>query len=118
MNHADEILSILREEIEQYDSRTRQAETGTVLEIGDGIATVYGLDRAVYGELIEFDTGAQGMVLNLERDSVGIVLLGSPAGLCLPRREKIRIASSMATRSTAVTRMAISTRLPFFRRAT
>ena len=81
MNHADEILSILREEIEQYDSRTRQAETGTVLEIGDGIATVYGLDRAVYGELIEFDTGAQGMVLNLERDSVGIVLLGSPAGL-------------------------------------
>ena len=44
--------------------------------------------------------------------------LGSPAGFCLPRREKIRIASSMATRSTAVTRMAISTRLPFFRRAT
>ena len=81
MNHADEILSILREEIEQYDNRTRRAETGSVLEIGDGIATVYGLDRAVYGELIEFETGAQGMVLNLERDSVGVVLLGSEAGL-------------------------------------
>lgn len=52
-----------------------------MLEIGDGIATVYGLDRAVYGELIEFETGAQGMVLNLERDSVGVVLLGSEAGL-------------------------------------
>ena len=81
MNHADEILAILREEIEQYDNRTRRAETGSVLEIGDGIATVYGLDRAVYGELIEFETGAQGMVLNLERDSVGVVLLGSEAGL-------------------------------------
>ena len=81
MNHADEIPSILREEIEQYDNRTSRAETGSVLEIGDGIATVYGLDRAVYGELIEFETGAQGMVLNLERDSVGVVLLGSEAGL-------------------------------------
>ena len=55
MNHSDEIISILQEEIEQYDSRTRRAETGTVLEIGDGIATVYGLDRAVYGELVEFE---------------------------------------------------------------
>ena len=47
MNHADEILSILREEIEQYDNRTRRAETGSVLEIGDGIATVYGLDLSL-----------------------------------------------------------------------
>lgn len=73
MNHSDEIISILQEEIEQYDSRTRRAETGTVLEIGDGIATVYGLDRAVYGELVEFETGVRGIVLNLERDSVGVV---------------------------------------------
>ena len=81
MNHSDEIISILQEEIEQYDSRTRRAETGTVLEIGDGIATVYGLDRAVYGELVEFETGVRGIVLNLERDSVGVVLLGSEEGL-------------------------------------
>ena len=81
MNHTDEIISILQEEIEQYDSRTRRAETGTVLEIGDGIATVYGLDRAVYGELVEFETGVRGIVLNLERDSVGVVLLGSEEGL-------------------------------------
>ena len=81
MNHSDEIISILQEEIEQYDSRTRRAENGTVLEIGDGIATVYGLDRAVYGELVEFETGVRGIVLNLERDSVGVVLLGSEEGL-------------------------------------
>ena len=81
MNHSDEILSILREEITQYDNRTQRAETGTVLEIGDGIATIYGLDRAVYGELVEFETGVRGIVLNLERDSVGVVLLGSEAGL-------------------------------------
>lgn len=81
LNHSDEIISILQEEIEQYDSRTRRAETGTVLEIGDGIATVYGLDRAVYGELVEFETGVRGIVLNLERDSVGVVLLGSEEGL-------------------------------------
>ena len=72
----EEIVSILREEISDYDTKVRREETGTVLEVGDGIATVYGLDRAVYGELIEFETGAQGMVLNLERDSVGVVLLG------------------------------------------
>ena len=52
-----------------------------MIEIGDGIATVYGLDKAVYGELVEFETGAKGIVLNLERDSVGVVLLGSEEGL-------------------------------------
>ena len=81
MNHSEEIISILRQEIADYDNRTRRSETGTILEIGDGIATVYGLERAVYGELVEFETGARGIVLNLERDSVGVVLLGSEAGL-------------------------------------
>ena len=52
-----------------------------MLEIGDGIATVYGLDRAVYGELVEFETGVRGIVLNLTRESVGVVLLGSADGL-------------------------------------
>ena len=61
----EEIVSILREEIQGYDTRVRRDETGTVLEVGDGIATVYGLDRAVYGELVELDTGVRGMVLNL-----------------------------------------------------
>ena len=77
----EEIVSILREEIQAYDNRVRRDETGTVLEVGDGIATVYGLDKAVYGELVELDTGVKGMVMNLARDSVGVVLLGSDAGV-------------------------------------
>ena len=81
MNSSEEIISVLQEEIESYDTRTQRSETGVVLEIGDGIATVYGLDKAVYGELVEFDTGARGIVLNLERDCVGIVLLGAETGL-------------------------------------
>lgn len=81
MNHSDEIVSILREEIEQYDSRTRRDETGSILEVGDGIATIYGLDNAVYGELVIFETGTRGIVMNLTRDSVGVVLLGSQEGL-------------------------------------
>ena len=76
----EEIVSILREEISDYDTKVRRDETGTVLEVGDGIATVYGLDKAVYGELVELDTGVTGMVMNLSRDSVGVVLLGSEAG--------------------------------------
>ena len=77
----EEIVSILREEIQDYDTRVQSRETGTVLEVGDGIATVYGLDKAVYGELVELDTGVKGMVMNLSRDSVGVVLLGSEAGV-------------------------------------
>ena len=61
----EEIVSVLREEIQNYDTRVRRDETGTVLEVGDGIATVYGLDQAVYGELVELDTGVKGMVMNL-----------------------------------------------------
>lgn len=72
----DEIVSLLREKIEGYDSKTERTESGMVLEIGDGIATVYGLNRAVYGELVDFDTGVQGMVLDLKRDTIGCVLLG------------------------------------------
>ena len=77
----EEIVSLLREEIEGYDNKTRRTEEGTVLEVGDGIATIYGLDRAVYGELVEFDTGVRGMVMDLSRDTVGCVLLGSETGL-------------------------------------
>ena len=81
MMKPDEIVSILREQIEDYDAGTHRAETGTVLEIGDGIATIYGLQNALYGELVEFDTGAHGMVLDLKRDTVGCVVLGSDAGI-------------------------------------
>lgn len=78
----EEIVSILKEEIADFDTRVRREQIGTVLEVGDGIATVYGLDQAVYGELVEFDTGVKGMVMNLSQDSVGVVLLGPEAGVC------------------------------------
>lgn len=72
---SDEIISVLREEISGFDNRTQRSETGTILDVGDGIATVYGLNNAVYGELVEFETGVCGMVMNLERDSVGLSLI-------------------------------------------
>lgn len=77
----EEVVSILREKIEGYDTAPQRAEQGTVLEVGDGIATVYGLLDAVYGELVLFDTGVRGMILDLKRDSVGCVVLGPETGI-------------------------------------
>ncbi|MGE4352459.1 MAG: F0F1 ATP synthase subunit alpha [Oscillospiraceae bacterium] len=77
----EEIVAILKEEIEGYQNKTRTDERGTVLEAGDGIATIYGLGKAAYGELLKFDTGVEGMVMDLKRDSLGCVLLGSEDGL-------------------------------------
>jgi len=73
---ADEIARLLRGEIENYDRAVSVAETGTVISVGDGIARVYGLDRVMAGELIEFPHGVSGIALNLEEDQVGAVLLG------------------------------------------
>lgn len=77
----DDIISVLRSEIQDYDIKTTINETGTITSIGDGIATVYGLDQAMYGELVEFETGARGIVQSLEMKSIGVVLLGSDYGL-------------------------------------
>ena len=71
-----EITDILKREIKEYDREIDVAETGTVLSIGDGIARVYGLDKAMAGELVEFPGGVNGMVLNLEEDNVGIAVMG------------------------------------------
>ena len=71
-----EITDILKREIKEYDREIDVAETGTVLSIGDGIARVYGLDKAMAGELVEFPGEINGMVLNLEEDNVGIALMG------------------------------------------
>ena len=71
-----EISAILKQ-LEGYESESSLNEIGTVLEVGDGIARVFGLSDAQYGELVSFDGGLEGMVLNLEEDHVGIVLLGS-----------------------------------------
>lgn len=77
----EEVISVLKDQITNYDEKTEVQEIGTVIQIGDGIATVYGLEHAMYGELITFETGVQGIVQNLERRTVGCVLLGSDKGL-------------------------------------
>src|SRR5262245_53708809 len=71
-----EISDILKREIKDYGRKIDVAETGTVLSVGDGIARVYGLDRVMAGELVEFDGGLTGLVLNLEEDNVGIAVMG------------------------------------------
>jgi len=72
----DEITSILKRQIEQYQAEVEVAEVGIVTQVGDGIARVYGLDQAMAGELLEFPGGIYGMALNLEEDNVGCVILG------------------------------------------
>ena len=72
----DEISKIIRQQIEGYDRQTDLAEVGTVLSVGDGIGRIYGLEKAMAGELLELPHGVMGMALNLEEDSVGAVLLG------------------------------------------
>lgn len=74
--NADEISSIIREQIHNYEQRVDATETGTVLSVGDGIAHVYGVQNAMSMELLEFPGGLLGMVLNLEEDNVGVALLG------------------------------------------
>jgi F-type H+-transporting ATPase subunit alpha len=73
----DEVSAILRQQLSSFKSETELEEVGTVLQVGDGIARVYGLTQVQAGELVEFDNGIKGIVLNLEEDNVGVVLLGS-----------------------------------------
>ncbi|MBP3942548.1 F0F1 ATP synthase subunit alpha [Sphingobacteriaceae bacterium WQ 2009] len=73
----DEVSAILREQLSGFKSEAELEEVGTVLSVGDGIARIYGLTKVQSGELVEFDNGLQGIVLNLEEDNVGVVLLGS-----------------------------------------
>jgi F-type H+/Na+-transporting ATPase subunit alpha len=73
----DEVSAILRQQLAGFKTETELEEVGTVLQVGDGIARIYGLTKVQSGELIEFETGLQGIVLNLEEDNVGAVLLGN-----------------------------------------
>ena len=79
--NADEISSIIREQIHNYEQRVDAVETGAVLSVGDGIARVYGVQNAMSMELLEFPGGLLGMVLNLEEDNVGVALLGDDTGI-------------------------------------
>ena len=73
----EEISSVIKDMIKQYDNKLDTVDVGTVIEVGDGIARIHGLDNCMAGELLEFPAGLYGMVLNLEEDNVGCVLLGS-----------------------------------------
>ena len=79
--NASEIISVLKSEIEDFDRKSGVQETGTVIRVGDGIATVFGMQHAMYGELVEFETGVRGIVQNLETKTIGVVLLGSDYGI-------------------------------------
>ena len=79
--NASEIISVLKSEIADFDRKTGVQEGGTVVRVGDGIATVYGMQHAMYGELVEFETGVRGIIQNLEEKTVGVVLLGSDYGI-------------------------------------
>ncbi len=77
----EEISAVIKEQIQNYSSKLKVDEVGTVIQVGDGIARVYGLENAMSGELLEFNSGVYGMALNLEEDNIGVVLLGSDAGI-------------------------------------
>ncbi len=77
----DEISAILKQQLSGFKTTAELEEVGTVLEVGDGIARVYGLTKSQAGELVEFETGVQAIVLNLEEDNVGVVLLGDSDGI-------------------------------------
>ena len=90
---AAEVSAILKDQLAGFNAQASLNEVGTVLQVGDGIARVYGLSNVQYGELVEFDGGVQGIVLNLEEDHVGVVLL-SPSrdireGTTVKRTERI-----------------------------
>src|SRR6476659_10369688 len=74
--NADEIASVIQAEIEKYESAIDVREVGTVLEVGDGIARVYGLSNIMAGEMVEFPNGVNGLAFNLEENSVGVIILG------------------------------------------
>ena len=78
---AGEISEILKQQIQNFDSKATVSEVGQVLSVGDGIARVYGLDQVQAGELVEFPGGVKGMALNLETDNVGIVIFGDDRGI-------------------------------------
>jgi F-type H+/Na+-transporting ATPase subunit alpha len=77
----EEITRIIQDQIESYETRLEMVSTGTVIQVGDGIARVYGLDKCMYAELLEFPSGAFGMALNLEPDNVGVVIFGDDSAI-------------------------------------
>ncbi len=90
----DEISNIIRQQIESYDQQVQVSNVGTVLQVGDGIARIYGLDQAMSGELLEFEDGTIGIALNLEADNVGAVLMGD--GLDIQEGSSVKATGKIA----------------------
>ena len=78
---AEDIISIIQSEIENFDVDNTSEETGTVIYVGDGIVTVYGIDHAMYGEVVVFDNGVKGMVQDIRTNSMGCILFGKDTGI-------------------------------------
>ena len=91
---ADEISSIIRERIEQYNREVKIINTGNVLQVGDGIARIYGLNEVMAGELVEFEEGTIGIALNLESKNVGVVLMGD--GLMIKEKSSVKATGRIA----------------------
>ena len=88
--NSEEIISILKEEIENYDAVAKDQETGAVIYVGDGIATVYGIDHAMYGEIVTFENGLKGMVQDIKKHQIGVILFGKDTGI----KEGTKVARS------------------------
>ena len=79
--NSEEIISILKEEIENFDTTAGVREVGNVIWVGDGIATVYGIDHAMYGEIVTFENGVKGMVQDIKRNEIGVIIFGKDTGI-------------------------------------
>ena len=79
--NSEEIISILKTEIENYDMVSGEQEVGSVIWVGDGIATIYGIEHAMYGEIVIFENGVRGMVQDIKRDQIGCIILGKDTGI-------------------------------------
>ena len=90
----DEISSVIRQQIEQYTQEAQVVNVGTVLQVGDGIARIYGLEKVMSGELLEFQDGTIGVALNLEADNVGAVLMGE--GLKIQEGDSVKATGKIA----------------------
>ncbi|CAI8615768.1 unnamed protein product [Vicia faba] len=91
---ADEISKIIRERIEQYNTEVKIVNTGIVLQVGNGIARIYGLDEVMAGELVEFEESTIGITLNLESKNVGVVLMGD--GLMIQEGSSVKATGRIA----------------------
>ena len=79
--NANDIISVIKSEIENFDINNTDSETGSVITVGDGIVSVYGIDHAMYGEIVVFENGVKGLVQDIRENDIGCILLGRETGI-------------------------------------